>query len=815
MPTLVVFLRPVRLRSAFALILIAAGFSANAQETEWPGFRGRTGDGTVAEALDTNGLSPSVVWRVDAGTGYSGVTVVDGKAITMFEDGVQVMVAYDADTGAEIWRTQVADAYPGRDGSWNGPIATPLAGGGLVIGFEPWGRLFALDVANGQVVWSVHIADDLGAPRPLYGFGSSPLLVGDTVVIHGGPGAGAVLGFDLGTGELRWSVGDEVIDNPSPVALTLAGTNMVVATGDETAFGIEAATGDLIWEYALEGDGGRGVGSLVPVGLDDDQIFLAHSNDASQVIRVRAEGEEMTAEQVWLDRVIRNSYTVAVHHEGYLYAYSARILMCVDAATGEMQWRSRAPGDGFITLVGGNLVIITKDGALHVVAASPDGYEEIASAAVFDELTWTPLSYAYGDVFARSLNEVARIDLHGGASDVTVAAAASAAVPRSLPPGPGEFGDFVRAAEAAADPAPLIDAFLSSHPGSPIEESDTLVHFVYRGPGETMAIQGDFIGSRQEAPMVRVGSSDLFYYSIELVAGSRSTYAFANDTATFTDPRNPLQTDLLVFDADREFNFGGDPIVASDYRTPGWVEPDHLRERAAGGPSGDLQSLSVETEALGPLSFTVYLPPGYAESGERYPVVYYHGHAPREVSAIPQSLDNLIADGMRPVIAVFAEEFIPPAPQFVDIWAQQVVPAVDSSYRTIDSADGRVGVGTGTGTLVALPIAFAYPEMSSGVALQTMFFLDTDWDALTPLLMPASERPLRIYLDWGVYGMQNPQEAWDVRVSSVAYREALEELDFTVAGGQAADGSGWAAWRNRHDAVLEAILPQEQSKQLE
>ena len=106
-----------------------------------------------------------------------------------------------------------------------------------------------------------------------------------------------------------------------------------------------------------------------------------------------------------------------------------------------------------------------------------------------------------------------------------------------------------------------------------------------------------------------------------------------------------------------------------------------------------------------------------------------------------------------------------------------------------------------------MTIAFKYPEMTSGVGLQTFFFLDSDWDELVPLLKPASERPLRMYMDWGAYGVQNPQEAWDVRADSRQYSKRLEELGFTVTGGEAPDGAGWAAWRNRADVMLKAILP--------
>jgi len=257
-----------------ALTVLAIGPSATAQQgiEDWPGFRGRTGAGTATVSLDTRALAPTVLWRQPIGIGYSGVSVADGRAITMFEQGDQFMIAFDAQTGDELWRRRVGDSYPGRDGSWNGPISTPVITGNLVIGLETWGRLFALDTQDGEPVWSVHLEEDLGAPRPLYGFASSPLVVGDTLVIHGGAEAGSILGFDSGTGELRWKVGTEQVDSPSPVLLNLAGRDTVVASGRERIFGIDADSGETLWEHEHGGVGARGPDSLVPVGIDDGRI---------------------------------------------------------------------------------------------------------------------------------------------------------------------------------------------------------------------------------------------------------------------------------------------------------------------------------------------------------------------------------------------------------------------------------------------------------------------------------------------------------------------------------------------------------------
>ena len=285
--------------AAVAALLPLNG-TATAQQTDaWPGFRGPGGAGAVADRIDPNGLEPAVVWRAMVGIGYSGVTVIDGKAITMFEDGDQYMIAFDANSGDELWRRRTGDPYPGRDGSWNGPISTPAAHGNMVVALEPWGRLFALDTADGEPVWEVHLADDLGAPRPVYGFASSPLIVGDTVVVHGGPEAGTIIGLDMATGQVRWQAGGERVDAQVPVTLTLAGQDMVVAAGGEHVFGIDPASGEVLWEYTHEGRGYRGQGSLVPVGLSGDRIFLAHDDDASQVIGVSKGDDGYVAEQVW------------------------------------------------------------------------------------------------------------------------------------------------------------------------------------------------------------------------------------------------------------------------------------------------------------------------------------------------------------------------------------------------------------------------------------------------------------------------------------------------------------------------------------
>jgi len=786
-----------------AILLVALAPRGLDAQQEWPGFRGATGSAVADVALDVSTLAPEVMWRVRIGSGYSGVAVADGRVLTMLQDEGQFMLALDADTGVELWRRRVAEAYPGHDGSWDGPISTPVVHDGVVVGLEPWGRLFALDVVDGEPMWSVHLADDLGARRPIYGFASSPTVVGDTLVVNGGGPAGTVIGFDLRTGEQRWKFGTESAAAQSPVLMTLAGRDLVVTAGPKSVFGVDPATGTIALEYAHEGGGNRGADTLVPVAAGANRLFLQHSNDSSQLVAVEHTAAGLVGDRVWHERNIRSTYVPPVYHDGYVYGYNLRILVCIDAATGELMWRSRAPGDGFPTIVDGHLMILTKDGTLHLARATPDGYDEIVGAPIFDELTWTPPSIAYGDVFARSRTEVVRIDLNGGGMRaITVS---DLKVPRSLDPGDGAFGRFVRAVENAADPAAMIDEFFARPREYPIREGDSKVHFVYRGEAGDMAITGDLLGTRQDVAMVRVGSTDLYYYTAEFLPESRLSYAFLRDHEMITDPLNPLIVPTLIYNAEREHVFGDEPLPMSELRMPRWRLPDHLREPDP-GTRGTVESITFE-DRFGEFAMNVYLPRGYGDSRGPYPVVYYHGPSPTELSAIPTTLDNLIAGGMQPVIAVWTGVQRGAGSRYARYWAEEIVPVIDERYRTVDGADGRVGIGGGLGALAALHVAVEYPEMSSGLALLSIRALDLQWDPLIPRVGTPETRPLRLYVDWGVYGLRNPQQVWDNRVKSAEWAQQLRDLGYEVLGGELPDGVGWASWRNHADVVLRAILP--------
>ncbi len=788
------------------LILVAAATGALTAATaarpaaagSWPGLRGPEHDGTVRAARlyadGTGGLE--VAWKRQLGSGYPVVAVDGGRLVTAFQSGgLDVVAAFDPDSGDELWRYPLGEGYAGHTGSHDGPIATPALAGGRVFALGPRGRLVALDAADGALLWARHLVDDLAAKVPFYGFATSPVVAGDVVVVQIGAGEGrAIAGFDAASGELGWSAGDDPVRYHSPVLATLGGRLQVVAAGLRDLRGIDPATGAVLWSWEHGGDE-RAMGgeTIVPVPAGEDRVLLLHTHPESVMLRIRpGDGGDWEIAELWTSRAIKATYVLPVYHDGYLYGMNGKIFTCVDAATGETRWRSRAPGDGFPTLVGDHLVIMTKPGVLRVAEASPDGYHELASLELFDELSWTAPAFADGRLYARSMGALARID-------PTAAPPAAGEIPATRIAGTS-LGRLLAALERVEDKDALIDAYLAANAPLPVIEPSGVVHFLYRGDAEDVGIVGDMIGFRREDPMTRVPDTNLFYYSTRLEPDAAVYYGFLVDWAeqAVADPLNPQRSSGL---------FG----EVSFFEMPARRTAD-LTAEAAPARRGRVEEVSWESEVREGQTRTakVYLPAGFDPDGERrYPTLYIHdGEEALDGGALKSVLDNLIGESVMPLIAVFV---VPDPekkrgelwePAYTEMVLEELVPLIDRRYPTIDSAIARASAGTVGAADLSLELAFNSPERFArvGALWPTLF-------SFTAEPPTAAAHPLVIYQAWGSYHIRSPHENFDSAAANREMFRTLRERGYRPAGGEVPEGFGWDCWRGYTGAMLRALFP--------
>ena len=91
--------------------------------------------------------------------------------------------------------------------------------------------------------------------------------------------------------------------------------------------------------------------------------------------------------------------------------YGEGPLQCIELATGDVLWSADGFGPGNCILVGEDLIALSDAGEVVLVEANPDEYRELARAQVLEGKCWSSPIFADGQLYVRSTQEGARIDL--------------------------------------------------------------------------------------------------------------------------------------------------------------------------------------------------------------------------------------------------------------------------------------------------------------------------------------------------------------------------------------------------------------------
>ena len=373
--------------------------------TNWSGFRGARRDGHYAGPIRTNwsGLQP--LWTQPIGRGYASVVAANGRAFTIEQRGAQeVAVAYDGLTGRELW-TNGWNAVYIHDGGGPGPRATPVVDDGTVFVLGATGELRALDASTGALRWRTNILDRNQDP----GIAASPLIVGNTVVTVPGGGDGkSIVAYDRTSGRIAWSALDDEPSFVSPVRVSLAGVDQIVAVLANRVVGLSNDRGHLLWESAWPG----GSHAAQPVIIGDNRIFLSSGNVIGGLaLEITRGGDRLTARELWRTYRMKNNISSSVYHDGFIYGLDLGILACIDAGTGELKWKGGRYGSGQTLLASGHLVITAEEGEVVLVRATPDGHQEIGRTTAVEGRTLNHPALVDGFLVVRNGAEMAAFDL--------------------------------------------------------------------------------------------------------------------------------------------------------------------------------------------------------------------------------------------------------------------------------------------------------------------------------------------------------------------------------------------------------------------
>lgn len=383
---------------------------------DWPQFLGPQRNGISAET----GLleswpagGPKEVWRSPGGVGMSGVVISRGRALTMIERaGKQQLISLSADKGAAQWECELAPAYKNQMG--NGTRATPTIVGDRVLAFTGEGILAAVNFADGKLLWSKNLLDELKAKEADYGMACSPLVVEEQVIVSVGAAGGSVAAFDVASGKLMWKTGNDLAGYSSPALLNVGGKEQIVAFTGGSALGLAPGTGAQLWRFPFETDFACNIAT--PVAYRSQVFISSGENHGCALLGLAATNAGFQAEEKWSSlgtkSVLRNEWQTSILLGDHLYGFDnvggagpISHLTCIHAGTGERAWQEARFGKGNMISADGKLFISTMKGELVVARASPKAYEEIGRTTVIGTTRQAP-ALANGMLYLRDDKEI-------------------------------------------------------------------------------------------------------------------------------------------------------------------------------------------------------------------------------------------------------------------------------------------------------------------------------------------------------------------------------------------------------------------------
>lgn len=385
---------------------------------DWPGFRGsrRTGEVPTAALHAWNGSQPRKIWEHKVvGPAWSSFCIVGNAVYTQEQRGPsESVVCYRADTGEEIWARGEESKHEDQP-SGAGPRATPTYANGMIYATNATGGVSCLKAATGEPVWTVSMPERFEATRPMYGFSTSPLVVGDLVIINPSSAASPrLVALEAATGKTRWATEPKGTDGySSPHPARIQDVDQVVIFNGMGLFGHDPVTGRELWHYDWKVTQMQPT-AVQPLVLPDGRIVIGGGNIGLGIrcVKVSKEGENWKAEELWKSVELTPKFNDVVRRGEYLYGLHDSRLRCIKLADGKAQWKGdKSYGQGQILLTGENLLVLSEKGKIACVEAKPDDCEELWEIAGVNGKTWNHPAIAHGRLFIRSMGEMAAFDL--------------------------------------------------------------------------------------------------------------------------------------------------------------------------------------------------------------------------------------------------------------------------------------------------------------------------------------------------------------------------------------------------------------------
>ncbi len=409
----------------FASILLV---SHSVHANDWPGWRGPEGDGklpTSAKYPTQWGAKENIQWKVELPSPGNSSPIVVGQNLFLTlseEKGHQrSLLCINPVDGAIRWKKTVTfngDEITHKTNPWS--AASPISDGNTIYAWHGNAGLYAYDF-EGTELWHRDLGSDYAhqwGPNA-----ASPVVHGDNLIVHAGPGTKAVL-FCLNrkTGQTVWEkslpeaksegIKDFKGSWATPLLVNNQGRSEMLIPLPQSLRSFDPATGqewwrcgglsDLCYTNAMTGEshiltlcgyGGPAIGLKRPSPNDTGDLTKSHR---LWIVGGNEGKKKVNPQRIGSGQII----------DGYLYLLNEPgAAECIDVATGVSQWKERLGRISWSSMsyLGGKLYVNDQGATTYILDPDPTSMKVIATNAIGgNHHTNSSLAFADGVIYLRT-----------------------------------------------------------------------------------------------------------------------------------------------------------------------------------------------------------------------------------------------------------------------------------------------------------------------------------------------------------------------------------------------------------------------------
>jgi outer membrane protein assembly factor BamB len=192
--------------------------------------------------------------------------------------------------------------------------------------------------------------------------------------------------------------------------LTIQSQRQILIDDNTALRSMSVDDGAVLWERASASE--MAMPMLQPLLHTDGQLLLA-ADPGVVLLHVRYEADKWSSVERWGSNRLKPSFNDFVVHNSHVYGLDDGILTCVDLANGERVWKRGRYGHGQMLLLAdqGVLLILSERGEAVLVAASPEGHNELGQFQAIEGKTWNHPVLAHGRLYVRNSEAMATYEL--------------------------------------------------------------------------------------------------------------------------------------------------------------------------------------------------------------------------------------------------------------------------------------------------------------------------------------------------------------------------------------------------------------------